>query len=64
VPNDDVNDASNETEPIDPGVVRNLAANDPGPIEVDVVMKNVVSKSRDPMIGRNLHMKAVDDDDI
>jgi hypothetical protein len=45
------------------GPAADLAENDPGPIEVDAVMKNIVPPVHDPMADRDLHLgTAVDDD--
>ena len=42
--------------PIDTGPVDNVEVYDPGPIEIDVVMKNAVPIPLDPMAGRDLHL--------
>lgn len=48
-----------ETRPTDTGP----AANDPGPIEVDHVMKRITPPVHDPMEGRDPHFHAAWDDE-
>ncbi len=58
-------DDGQDPGPIDMGGVAEAAEIDPGPIELDVVMKRLARSPADPMAGRDLHLGEVvnhDDD--
>jgi hypothetical protein len=44
---------------VETGAIENVEANDPGPIEIDVVMKSVSLVPTDPMADRDLHLHDV-----
>lgn len=56
---DDNTTPEDQARPVDSGP----AANDPGPIEVDYVMKNITPPGYDPMADRDLHLGIAGHDD-
>jgi hypothetical protein len=50
-----------ETITTDP--IANIAANDPGPIELDAVMKSEWATVTDPMAGRDLQLSDASNDE-
>jgi hypothetical protein len=54
---------ANDPGPIQTGPVRNITPEDPGPIEIDVVMKGEWPTATDPMADRDLHLGETSDDD-
>jgi hypothetical protein len=50
---------SQEPRTVETGADENVEVNDPGPIDIDIVMKNVSLIPTDPMVGRDLHLHEV-----
>jgi hypothetical protein len=63
VPDDTTTHGYEDPEAVGTGPAEEIAADDPGPIEVDAVMKNLIPPVRDPMADRELHLGPAQDDD-
>lgn len=63
MPDADAEHRSDDPGPSETGPVANIAARDPGPIEVNVVMKGEWATVTDPMAGRDLHLGEIDNDE-
>lgn len=50
MPKDDAADPTQDTEHVARSATQNTSAEDPGPIELDVVMKNLVPWVNDPVL--------------
>jgi hypothetical protein len=54
---DDSTSGGKDAGRIETGGVAGVGTYDPGPIETDVVMKNLAFNAPDPMAGRDLHLR-------
>jgi hypothetical protein len=64
MPDTDAGNRTDDPGPIDTGPVMNITAEDPGAIEIDVVMKGEWVTATDPMAGRDLHIGETGDDEL
>jgi hypothetical protein len=63
VPDKTATHGHEDPEAVERSSAAELAAGDPGPIEVEAVMKNFVPPVHDPMAHRDLHLGEAQDDD-